>query len=313
MLELDYTPHAIARQLATRHTLAVGLILTNVVNDFFAPLLNGIEAVTSENGYNLLVAISTPAMRNRKAPSPLGPHNTDGTLVFSNSLSEEQLVKLIKSEFPVVLIHRTSPINLKIPFVTVENKEATRKIIDHLIENHGRRRILFMQGPQNQEDSDLRESGYRVSLAAHGFPIDESLILRGEFEHAVAYKILRERLSKGDAKFDAVFAGDDDAAVGVLVALKEAGIRVPEDVSVAGFDDSRLSPLLNPPLSTVRAPTEEVGRAAAQKLFNLIQGWPIQPETLLPTEIILRRSCGCVHASSSLLNLPGPHEQEALT
>jgi DNA-binding LacI/PurR family transcriptional regulator len=296
MMDLNYSPHAAARHLATRRTRTIGLVLHNMHTDFFAPLLSGIEQVVSENQYYLLVATYKSSTHNNSQP-PLGPHNTDGMLVFADSLSEEHLTQLCRNKFPLVLIHRTPPANLKIPFVTVENKAATRKIIDHLIDDHGRRSIVFLRGPHGQEDSHWREQGYISSLDAHGIPVNPGLILDGEFDGSIAYKTIKNLLSKKREPFDAIFTGDDDAAIGVLTALAEAGIRVPEDVSVSGFDDSRLSPFLNPPLSTVRAPTEAVGRTATQQLFNLLQGEPVAQETLLPTEIILRRSCGCVHES----------------
>ena len=302
ILELNYTPHSVARQLATQRNHAVGLVITNVMNDFFSPLVNGIFSVTTENNYNLLVAVSKPEMRGKGIPSPIGPHNTDGTLVFANGLTEEQLVELCRNRFPVVLLYRTPPPNLNIPFVAVENKAPSRKLIDHLIDTHGRKRIMYIKGPDDQEDSHWREMGYRESLAAHGLSIDEALILPGEFEHQAAYLALRAHLSQGPRDFDAIFTGNDDAAVGVLTALEEAHIRVPEDVSVVGFDDFRLSPFLNPPLTTVRASTEKVGQVAAGQLSKLFQGLPVEQKILLPTEIILRRSCGCDYQMPAQLN-----------
>jgi DNA-binding LacI/PurR family transcriptional regulator len=303
MLDLNYSPHTVARQLATRRTHAVGLLITTVMNDFFSPLVNGIFSVTTGNNYNLLVAVSKPEMRDKAIPSPVGPHNTDGALVFANSLTEDQLIGLCKTGFPVVLLYRTPPPNLKIPSVAVENKLASRKLIDHLIEVHGRKRILYIRGPEDQEDSHWREMGYRAALAAHGLPIDESLILQGEFEHGAAYQVMRAYLSHGPQDFDAIFTGNDDSAVGVFSALEEAGLHVPEDLSVVGFDDFRLAPYLTPPLTTVRAPTELVGRIAAGQLAKLFQGLPIEQNVLLPTEIILRRSCGCDYQSPSPINV----------
>jgi LacI family transcriptional regulator len=294
MMDLSYAPHSAARHLATRRMRTIGLVLHNMHTDFFAPLLSGIESVVSENQYNLLVATYKSSSARRDEQPPVGPHNTDGMLVFADSLSEEQLTQLCRIKFPLVLIHRTPPSQLKIPFVTVENKAATRKMIDHLIDEHARCSIVFLRGPSGQEDSHWREQGYISSLEAHGLPVDPDLILDGEFDGSIAYGTIKNLLAKDHKPFDAVFAGDDDAAIGVLTALAEAGIRVPEDVSVAGFDDSRLSPFLSPPISTVRAPTCEVGRAATRQLFNLMQDLPVEQEILLPTEIILRRSCGCV-------------------
>lgn len=292
MLDLNYKPHAAARQLATRRTMTIGLVLHNMHTDFFAPLLSGIEAVVSENQYNLLVATYDHKAYPHRQP-PIGPHNTDGLLAYADCLNEEQLTDLCRIKFPVVLIHRTTPSHLMVPFVTVENKAATRKIISHLIEEHGRRSIAFLRGPKEQEDSRWREQGYRDALDAHGIPFCPDLILDGEFNQAVAYESVQNLIARNGVRFDAIFTGDDDAAVGTLNALKEAGLRVPEDVSVVGFDDARLSSFLTPPLTTVRAPTEMVGRTAAQLLFNLLQEQPAEPATLLPTQIIIRQSCGC--------------------
>ena len=303
MLELNYIPRVAARQLATPETRAAGLVITNVMNDFFEPLINGVASVFSENNYNLLVAVSRPEMRDKSLPSPIGPRNTDGMLVFANSLCEEQLIELSKIHFPLVLLYRTSPPNLKIPSVTVENKAASQKMVDHLIEKHGRKRIMFFQGPRDQEDSHWRELGYRASLAVHGLAIDDSLILLGEFEHKAAYHALRDHLSRCSMDFDAIFTGNDDAAVGVLTALGEANIQVPEQVSVAGFDDFRMAPFLNPPLTTIQAPTEKIGQVAAEQLSRIFKGEPVEQQILLPTKLILRRSCGCKYHSSSFSNI----------
>jgi LacI family transcriptional regulator len=304
MLDLNYSPHAVARQLATQRTHAVGLLITDVMNDFFAPLVRGVFSVTTENNYNLLVAISKPDTRNKGIPCPVGPQNTDGTLIFANSLSDEQLAELCKSGFPVVVLYRTPPKELKLPYVSVENSASSRKLIDHLIEAHGRKRIMYIKGPADQEDSHWRELGYRAALAAHGLSVDESMILPGEFGYQAAYQVMHNYLASGARDFDAIFTGNDDSAVGILTALEEAGLRVPEDVAVVGFDDFRLSPFLNPPLTTVRAPTEQVGRIAAEQLAKLFLGVPIEQKVLLPTEIVLRRSCGCDYQTPIPRSLP---------
>jgi len=151
-----------------------------------------------------------------------------------------------------------------------------------------------MRGPVHQEDSYWRETGYRSALEANKIPFDEKMILTGEFERDIAYNSLNEFLANGKRlPFDAVFAGDDDAAVGVISSLTEHGYRVPEDVAVVGFDDLRLSAFLTPPLTTVSAPTQTVGRIAAERLFSLFDKQFQDALTLLPTELIIRRSCGC--------------------
>jgi DNA-binding LacI/PurR family transcriptional regulator len=293
MSELKYVPHAAARHLASRKTRVIGLLLTNMNNDFFAPLLNGIEQVVRKNGYNLLVATYHADSRG-DVPPPLGPHNTDGLLVFSDSLPDEELRSLHTSGFPIVLVHRSPPASFPIPSVTVENKFATHKLVDHLIVAHNKKRILFMRGPDHQEDSYWRETGYRSALKAHGIPFDENLVLTGNFERDIAYESLKHFLGNGKrVAFDAVFAGDDDAAIGVINALTESGYRVPEDIAVVGFDDVRFSEFLTPPLTTVRAPTETVGQMAAERLFGVLKKEISDGIVLLPTEIIIRRSCGC--------------------
>jgi DNA-binding LacI/PurR family transcriptional regulator len=216
-------------------------------------------------------------------------------LVFADTLKDEELVKLHEGGFPIVLIHRTPPVSLNVPSVTVENKSASQRLIEHLIVQHNKRRILFLRGPIHQEDSYWRETGYRSALEAHGIPFDEQLVLVGEFQRDVAYKALNEFLDRPDhPAFDAIFSGDDDAAIGVLRALKENAYRVPEDVAVVGFDDLQISAFMTPPLTTVRAPTEMVGQIAAERLFDFMNKEVAESLVLLPTDIIIRHSCGCM-------------------
>ncbi len=299
MEELNYVPHSTARKLAIKKTNTIGLLLTDMSGDFFAPLLNGIESMAREGGYDLLIS-SAREVYSQVRDLPVGPHNCDGVLAFTTSLDDSCLQVLSEMNFPLVLIHRSSPPGLNIPCVTVENKAASYKLVSHLIEEHGRRRIVFLRGPAGHEDSYWREMGYKEALRDHGIPLDELLISAGEFFRRKAYQSIWELLS-GGVQFDGVFAGDDEAAVGVLVALKEAGVSVPEEVSVVGFDDQRMSPYLQPPLTTVRAPTAEVGKEAVRQLIRLIETGEADPLTLLPTEIVLRRSCGCDFGADSPL------------
>ena len=293
MTGLRYMPHAAARHLASRKTRVVGLLLNNLHNDFFVPLLNGIESVIRQKGYNLIIATYHANSREHTQP-PIGPHNTDGLLVFSDCLTDEDLASLPASGFPLVLVHRTPPATLSIPSVTVENVESTQQLVDHLINVHGRRRILFLRGPIHQDDSIRRELGYKNALHANGIPFDETLVFNGDFERDIAYQVMDDFLGcDRRVEFDAVFTGDDDAAIGVLKALHKHGLRVPEDISVIGFDDLGFAPFLNPPLTTVRAPTEKVGQIATGRLFDLLENGPANGVVVLPTEIIFRRSCGC--------------------
>lgn len=292
--DLHYVPHITARNLATRKTRTIGLLSTDLGGDFFAPLLSGIEAAASENGYVLLISSLRHPKDSRSLP-PIGPHNTDGILAFTDSLEEKTLRWFYERQFPIILVHRSSPPDLQIPCVTVENKAASKNIIEHLIKFHGRKKIIFLRGPSEHEDSYWRELGYNEALESHGIARDPSWIAVGEFNREVANKSIKQLVASG-VEFDAVFSGDDEAAVGVLAALKEMGKRVPEDISVVGFDDLSMSPYLSPPLTTIRAPTEKVGYEATLQLINLIQTGRAALLTLLPTEVIIRRTCGCNYA-----------------
>jgi LacI family transcriptional regulator len=293
MTELKYVPHAAARNLASRKTRVIGLLLNNLHNDFFVPLLNGVEAVVRSKGYNLIIATYHASSRN-EMPPPIGPHNTDGMLVFSDGLVDEDLVHLNSIGFPMVLVHRTPPPTLTIPSVTVENLDITKKLVEHLIQVHHKRRILFLRGPIHQEDSARREGGYQSALEANNIPFDEKLIINGDFERDIAYQAMNKFLDNGSrVDFDAVFTGDDDAAIGVLRSLQHHDLNVPNDIAVVGFDDLGFAPFLNPPLTTVRAPTESVGTIATERLFGLLENQLSDEVVILPTEIIFRRSCGC--------------------
>lgn len=292
MMETRYVPHAAARQLASKKTRVIGLLLNSLHNDFFVPLLNGIERVIRKHDYNLLIA--TYHVGSRHLPPPIGPHNTDGMLVFSDGLSDEDLQTLNEKKFPIVLVHRTPTNSSIIPSVTVENKKITYDLINHLIKVHGKKRIMFMRGPVGQEDSNWREIGYKKALQENNIPFDEKLMIRGEFERDIAYQVLCEYIEKNPRRnFDAIFAGDDDAAIGVLRALREHGLQVPRDIAVVGFNNLGFAAFLTPPLTTVAAPTEEVGRIATEQLFSYFEQQFPTEATLLPTELIIRQSCGC--------------------
>ena len=289
---LNYTPHSAARTLASRRTNSIGLLLLDIGGEFYTPMLRGIETVSSQAGYDLLIHSTITSLAGIPSRRALGEHNTDGLLVFTEALDHAELTRLQKIGFPVVLLHQSSPIDLAIPAITIENQSGAQKVVDHLIEVHNCRRILFLQGPAENEDSAEREKGYRRSLKKHHLPVDAGLVARGGFEPNQAHAVVAQLLANG-LEFDAIFTGDDDNAVGVIQALREAGRDIPGDVAVAGFDDSLFARILTPPLTTVRAPIEQVGQAAVRQLLRLIRAEPVEARLVLPTELIIRQSCGC--------------------
>jgi LacI family transcriptional regulator len=292
MDELQFVPRSAARVLASKRTNTIGLILPEISGAFFSPMLRGIEAEAHLLDYDLLIHSMHATLSNPNLNSPLGEHNTDGLLVFTNSLHERQLERLYKLNFPIILLHQTPPDGLNIPVITIENKDGATMLISHLIEAHARRRIVFLQGPAGHEDSQWRERGYRESLEAHHIPFKPELIASGGFDDEQAFAAIQQLLLDG-VEFDAVFAGDDDAAAGVFRALKMAGRAIPQDVAVTGFDDITLARYLSPALTTVRAPIEQVGREAVRQLARLMNGQLAKALTLMPTELVIRESCGC--------------------
>ena len=295
MEELQFVPRHAARVLASRRTNTIGLVLSEISGAFFPPMLKGIEAGAYEAGYDLLIHSTKKEGPSRR---PLGEHNTDGLLIFTDSLDHRELHRLHNMNFPIVLLHQSPPDLLNIPAIAIENKDGAMMLVSHLIEVHGRRRIVFLQGPQGHEDSAWRARGYREALEAHKIAFHPKLVASGEFDEDEAFATIQQMLLEG-IKFDAIFAGDDDSAIGAMRALKMAGRRVPHDVAVVGFDDVPFARYLSPPLTTVRAPIEQVGREAIRQLVHLMNGAKAEALTLMRTELVIRESCGCKLPSSN--------------
>ncbi len=292
--ELAYIPHAAARGLASRKTKTLGLLLPAIGDAFFAALLRGIAATVNEQGYALLIYSFLGQQNNTPEDfyQPLSEHNADGFIIFTESLNQAEITRLHARQFPMVVLHKTPPTGVDIPHITFENKDGVRHLVKHLIEVHNCQRIVFLAGPKGNEDSYWREMGYREALAAHNIPFDPKLIALGNFNDIVAEKSVEKLLAAG-VEFEAIAAGDDISAMGAITALRRFGKRIPQDVAVVGFDDLFLSQYLTPPLTTIRAPIEQVGREAVSQLLELINNGQAESLVLLPTEVIIRHSCGC--------------------
>lgn len=287
--ELGYVPHAAARGLASRKTNTLGIIFPEIAGLFFSALLRGIEAYVAENGYQPLLYSTQGKKLSRHNPLPLNEGNCDGLIIFTDSLDESYLRQLHERGFPMVILHRTPPEGVNIPCITFENKQGARQMMEHLLGVHGYRRIAFL-GAEGVEDSTWRELGYREALAA--YDVSFGLIGNGKFLEPAARHVVQGWLADGIVP-EAIFAADDESARGAIAAIQESGRTVPQEIAVVGFDDTVLAQYWSPPLTTVRAPIEEAGRAAAAQLIRLIRTGQADPLTLLPTELIIRRSCGC--------------------
>jgi DNA-binding LacI/PurR family transcriptional regulator len=275
------------------NTNTIGLLLSDIQGDFFSIMVSEIEKDTREAGFDLLISINRDGNIKSEASSlPIGPQNTDGMIIFADCASDNDLKYFYFNRYPVVLICRTAPDEINIPGVCVENLNATKNIIRHLVEIHNRRKIVFMRGLSTHEDSITRERGYRAVLAEKNIPYNSSLVTTGNFDRECAYNSIKKLVHKGTS-FDAIFSGDDEAAIGAMAALADEGIDIPGEVSVAGFDDQPIAPYLNPPLTTIRAPFGEVGRKAVDLLLKQINHQSVDKNTVIPSELIIRHSCGC--------------------
>lgn len=290
--DLNYVPHSAAQILARQKTMTIGLVFPSLQSTFFNSLIRGIETRARQDGYSILIHTSDIDFVESRVKRVLGEHNTDGIIAFSDSMDDAELARLAKDNFPIVLIYRSSPPSLNIPTINVENKDGVYKLISHLIEIHNRKKIVLLRGPEKHENSVFREAGYRKALQDHNLQFDPELVEAGEFDSEFAHEAMRRMMNK-KVKFDAVFAGDDDAASGVMVALREVGLSIPDDISVVGFDDQMFAARISPALTTVRSPIEKVGYQATDILVQLIQNKSVQAQTLFPTDLIIRESCGC--------------------
>lgn len=288
--DLHYTPQDAAKGLASRRTHRIGLVVKEINGAFFQPLLRGIEETMRGSGYDLLIHATHETSAASTAGYALGSHNTDGLIVYTGSMAEQEILRLHAIGFPLVLLYQTPPRQAAIPHIVIENVDGTYRLIRHLI-TLGRRRIAFLEGPHGNEDSHWRKIGYEQALIEHGLALDEGLVGYGGFMEQFAHETVKQWL---DARlnFDAVFAGADDAALGVLAAVREHGLRIPEDIAVVGFDDIRLAHHLTPALTTIRAPIRETGQTAVKHLLAIIRGEQRPIETRLPVELVIRESCG---------------------
>jgi DNA-binding LacI/PurR family transcriptional regulator len=290
--ELNYAPHSGARELAGGRSSTLGLILTSAGGYFAGEVLAGIEAGAGD-AYDLLIYAAQKGPAERQAfYLPLNEHNTGGLIVTAGSLPDEALVELSERSLPLVLLFQSSPNGLALPSVSFENEAGVHRIVEHLIAVHGYREIAFLSGPPQLEDAGARLRGYRQALADHNIEFDEKLVAQGGYNAAMAETAVSRWLDNGILP-RAIVAADDESAMGTLSALHAARVRVPHDVAVVGFDDAPLSRHLSPPLTTVRAPIEAAGEMAARLLRDLIESGTADLQTKLPTEVVVRQSCGC--------------------
>jgi PAS domain S-box-containing protein len=234
----------------------------------------------------------------------------DGLLIcgaLGNFIAAEEFQRFVDCyrPLPMVGIAQTPGI----PGVVVDNEKGVRDLVTHFIEVHGYRRLAFIRGPEGNLEAELRYRAYVEALAGHGLPLDPDLVAPGAFVHPTGVEAIRLLLDERQVKFDAVVAANDWMALGALEALGERGIRVPEDIALAGFDDTREAAASRPSLTTVRQPIHQLGRAGIEVLLNLLAGEQVPEQTILPTRLMVRQSCGCSEPAVAHAGL-GPLERK---
>ncbi|TET52101.1 MAG: LacI family transcriptional regulator [Anaerolineales bacterium] len=225
------------------------------------------------------------------------PESVDGLIVCGNTLNafltpeETQAFCDRYHNIPAVSV---GLMLRDMPDVLVDNDKGLRDAVTHLIQHHGYRRIAFIRGPEDHEEAEIRYGAYTQTLAEHGVPLDPDLVAPGDFLPATGAAAIRLLLDERKTDFEAVVAANDNMALGAMEALQARGMRAPYDVAVVGFDDTEEARAATPSLTTVRQPTREVGRVAVETLLALLAGEPVPERVTLPTELVVRQSCGCL-------------------
>lgn len=290
--DLGYLPNAAARGLATNTTMTIALIFPKLSGPFFSELIRGAETEASAAGYHLLIYSVTGSTAEDEAPT-LGSLTTkvDGLILASRGVPQNDVRDLQRQGTPIVLLGE-EPGEIAGDSIRPDNAGGAVQMVTHLLE-HGYRRIAFIQGPETQTHAQERLRGYCDALHACGLPCAPELIVSGAFDEHSGYAAMQQLLHLRPRP-EAVFAANDQMAIGAMAAIYESGLRIPEDVALAGFDDIEPARYLRPPLTTVHQDMTRQGQLAVQMLLARIQGSEAPPETrVLPTELVIRRSCGC--------------------
>jgi len=287
--KLGYHPNAHARALSGGPSGTIAVLLRGVNwKPYYSTLLEGIEEVASREGLYVL-------LRTRDylaaAPRILEEGRADGFIIRNMDQGEAHrrlFTRLKGKEVPFVLVG--DPLD-DCHSITIDNVGGARAMARHFAE-HSFRRILFIGGPEGHVDSTDRLYGFKLGLSERGLDPATMNVTYGDFSTPSGFHAMRAGFSKG--LHEAVFAANDRMALGAILYLRQEGLRVPEDVAVAGFDDSFFTEYLSPPLTTVRQPFRELGVTAMEAMIRLLAGAPTRRiHMILPTPLVVRASCGC--------------------
>ncbi len=290
---LGYSPHGAARSLVTNRTHTIGVLLPDLYGEFFSELMRGIDQTAQARGYHLLVSSARshghsdshePVLRSMRG-------RVDGLILMTPDLDAASAGRSLPAGFPVVLLN-CPPSDAPCDSLGIANFEGTQAMIRHLA-SLGHRRIAIICGERRNFDAAERLRGYRATIAELGLEADASLELPGDFSEAAGHAAGR-RILDDARRPTAVFGANDCMAIGASSAFREAGMRVPDDVAVTGFDDIPMARYMDPALTSVHVDISDLGRRATNRLLEALQhpaDRQLHRETL-PTTLVVRRSCG---------------------
>ncbi|HMD87858.1 MAG TPA: LacI family DNA-binding transcriptional regulator [Anaerolineaceae bacterium] len=290
--KLDFQPNLAARGLAAGHTNVLGLVIpmgvSAIFTDPYFPLvIQGVSSACNVLDYSVMLWLAEPEYERRTIRQILYNGLVDGVIVASMLLNDPIVESLAESKLPFILIGR-HPTNNKISYVDVENRISARDAVLYLM-RLGRRRIATISGPQTRIAGIDRYDGYVDALRERGITPDSDLVAEGDFTDAGGYFAMQRLLPH---RPDAVFAASDMMAIGAMRAIQEAGLLIPEDIAVIGYDDIPLAARTSPQLTTVRQPILREGGMAAETLIDMIAHPSDQPRRIILTsELVIRSSC----------------------
>jgi LacI family transcriptional regulator len=292
--QLGYVPNAAAKALVSRRTQVIGLIFTrhphHIASDPFLPqVLDGILEVVRDNNLRLLIDIIEPKHQAQAYQELVRAKRLDGIIFSGPRYDDQALSNLEKDGFPTVLMGQLPGSNFY--SVDVDNRLAARQAVEYLISLGHRQIACITNASLSYSASADRLLGYREALEQAGIPYSEDLVRFGAFEPESGYAQMNSLLSDGPS-FTAGFIASDSVLIGASAAIREHGFRVPNDISLVGFDDIAWAKYAHPPLTTIRLPTQAIGFQACAMLVQILSGKSIQEKNLvLPTELIIRESC----------------------
>jgi len=289
---LDYRPHARARAFASKRSHLLGLLVSDISNPFYAELARGIEDKAHEKGYNVIFCSTDEKSERMKTYTNLMMDaGVDGLIFASVHLHEPVTEKLIDERFPVVLVNRKLSGN-SYNYVICNNIQGAYEITEHLI-SLGHRKIAIITGSSNLSTGRERLKGYQKALKNHGVDFNQNYVIQGPFKRETGYKATKNLLTMKDGP-RAIFAGNDFMGIGVIDAIEELGMNIPEDVAVVGFDDTEFASHLRTKLTTVSQRKYEMGNLAVQILIDYIEGKEKNyiHKVILEPNLVIRESCG---------------------